>query len=235
MDTNTTDEEIHLPSPTSEKVTTRPTSALMEDPVFLAITGVILCFGIIFLLRSIVNQIKYRRYRHHHHRSPDQQRIPRTVSSLTAFRDDPPPYPGKYSKTNINYLPSYDSAIKMAPELRMCNIDDVNQSINFPVLHENTDGSSENISDHENREGRELCDMDQFVSVSLDPGNVSGIIRNSENLDTFPDDELDYSVPNVNDTSEEAVIRANQQLNAERETRGDNINLSPVANIENCG
>lgn len=117
----------------------------------------------------------------------------------------------------------------------MCNIDDVNQSINFPVLHENTDGSSENISDHENREGRELCDMDQFVSVSLDPGNVSGIIRNSENLDTFPDDELDYSVPNVNDTSEEAVIRANQQLNAEGETSGDNINLSPVANIENCG
>lgn len=117
----------------------------------------------------------------------------------------------------------------------MCNIDDMNQSINFPVLHENTDCSSENISDHENREGRELCDMDQFVSVSLDPGNVSGIIRNSENFDTFPDDELDYSVPNVNDTSEEAVIRANQQLNAERETRGDNINLSPVANIENCG
>lgn len=56
------------------QVTTRPTSALMEDPVFLAITGVILCFGIIFLLRSIVNQIKYRRYRHHHQRSPGKSK-----------------------------------------------------------------------------------------------------------------------------------------------------------------
>ena len=27
------------------------------------------------------------------------------------FSDDPPPYPGKYSRTNVNYLPSYESAV----------------------------------------------------------------------------------------------------------------------------
>lgn len=165
----------------------------------------------------------------------DPQRIPRTVPSLSSFRDDPPPYPGKYSKTNINYLPSYDSAIKMAPELRMCNLDEMNQSINFPVLHENTDDRSENTSDHENREEGGLCDMDQSVSVSLDPGNESGIIRNLENVYTFPDDELDYSAPNVNDTGERVDINVNQQFNAEGENRRETLNVASVANIENSG
>lgn len=233
MATNTTDEEIHLPSPTSEKVTTRPSSALMEDPVFLAITGVILCFGIIFLLRTVVNQIKNRRYRHHRHRSPDPQRISRNVPSRTSFIDDPPPYPGKYSKTNINYLPSYDSAIKMAPELLMCNIDEMNQSINFPVLHENIEDNSGNISDHEIRGDGELCNMDQFVPVSLDPGNV--VSGNSEHFDTSPDDELDYSATNVNDSREEAVTNVSQQLDAEGDTRGDTLNVAPSVNIENSG
>lgn len=234
MATNTTDEEIHLPSPTSEKVTTRPSSALMEDPVFLAITGVILCFGIIFLLRTVVNQIKNRRYRHHRHRSPDLQRISRNVPSRTSFIDDPPPYPGKYSKTNINYLPSYDSAIKMAPELLMCNIDEMNQSINFPVLHENIEDNSGNISDHEIRGDGELCNMDQFVPVSLDPGNVRGN-RSSEHFDTSPDDELDYSATNVNDSREEAVTNVSQQLDAEGDTRGDTLNVASSVNIENSG
>ena len=29
------------------------------------------------------------------------------------FSDDPPPYPGKYSRTNVNYLPSYESAVEI--------------------------------------------------------------------------------------------------------------------------
>lgn len=31
-----------------------------------------------------------------------------------AYADDPPPYPGKLSRTNINYLPSYNSALQMS-------------------------------------------------------------------------------------------------------------------------
>lgn len=214
---------------TNVTVTSRPASALMEDPVFLAITGVILCFGIIFLLREIVSRIKNRRYRRQHQRAPDQQRIPRTVPSLTLFRDDPPPYPGKYSKTNINYLPSYDSALKMAPELRMCNIDELNQPTDFPVLHEHTDDSCENISDHGDRDGGTLCDVVRSVSVSLDPGDVSGIIRNPENPDQFPDDELDYSATNVHGTD----LNVNQQTNAEGETRSETFNAASGENIEN--
>lgn len=30
------------------------------------------------------------------------------------YADDPPPYPGKMSRTNINYLPSYNSALQMS-------------------------------------------------------------------------------------------------------------------------
>lgn len=35
------------------------------------------------------------------------------VSDQT-YADDPPPYPGKMSRTNINYLPSYNSALQMS-------------------------------------------------------------------------------------------------------------------------
>lgn len=37
-------------------------------------------------------------------------------SFLQWLRDEPPPYPGKYSRTNVNYLPSYLSAIEMEQE-----------------------------------------------------------------------------------------------------------------------
>ncbi|XP_022290256.2 uncharacterized protein LOC111101894 [Crassostrea virginica] len=30
------------------------------------------------------------------------------------YADDPPPYPGKLSRTNINYLPSYNSALQLS-------------------------------------------------------------------------------------------------------------------------
>lgn len=30
------------------------------------------------------------------------------------YADDPPPYPGKMSRTNVNYLPSYNSALQMS-------------------------------------------------------------------------------------------------------------------------
>lgn len=36
-----------------------------------------------------------------------------SVSDQT-YADDPPPYPGKMSRTNINYLPSYNSALQMS-------------------------------------------------------------------------------------------------------------------------
>jgi hypothetical protein len=37
-------------------------------------------------------------------------------SFLRWLSDDPPPYPGKYSRTNVNYLPSYESAIEIERE-----------------------------------------------------------------------------------------------------------------------
>lgn len=122
----------------------------------------------------------------------------------------------------------------MAPELLMCNIDEMNQSINFPVLHENIEDNSGNISDHEIRGDGELCNMDQFVPVSLDPGNVRGN-RSPEHFDTSPDDELDYSATNVNDSREEAVTNVCQQLDAEGDTRGDTLNVASSVNLENSG
>lgn len=113
----------------------------------------------------------------------------------------------------------------------MCNIDEMNQSINFPVLHENIEDNSGNISDHEIRGDGELCNMDQFVPVSLDPGNVRGN-RSSEHFDTSPDDELDYSATNVNDSREEAVTNVSQQLDAEGDTRGDTLNVASSVNKE---
>lgn len=87
----------------------------------------------------------------------------------------------------------------------MCNIDEMNQFINFFVLYENIEDNSGNISDYEIRGDGELCNMDQFVFVLLDFGNVRGN-RSLEYFDIFFDDELDYLVINVNDFREEVVI-----------------------------
>lgn len=116
-----------------------PKLFIMEDPVFMAITGVILFFGLLFLVREIITRIKDRQHGHHpirQRRSGDQESEPAASPSSTPFSDDPPPYPGKYSKTNINYLPSYDSAIKMAPELLMCNINEMTPPAEFSGFDE---------------------------------------------------------------------------------------------------
>lgn len=74
----------------------------------------------------------------------DSQRAQRVLQTPS---DDPPPYPGKYSKTNINYLPSYDSAIKMAPELRMC--DNTGMTLSTQFCDENDTSDYNDISNEE--------------------------------------------------------------------------------------
>ncbi|XP_061169210.1 uncharacterized protein LOC133178523 isoform X2 [Saccostrea echinata] len=138
---------------------------IMEDPVFMAITGVILFIGILFLGREIISRIKNRQYRHHRQtRRGDHESEPAVSPSPTPFSDDPPPYPGKYSKTNINYLPSYDSAIKMAPELRMCSINEMTPQSEFSVLDESV---GLDHSDHMNNEETENDSVSNQVCHEL--------------------------------------------------------------------
>ncbi|XP_048781219.2 uncharacterized protein LOC125683793 isoform X3 [Ostrea edulis] len=89
---------------------------VVEDPVVLAVLGGIGLFVVIAIFRVMHRKISRQR--------PELVgsrigRIHRTLSSISCLRDDPPPpYPGKYSKTNLNYLPSYDSALTMERERR---------------------------------------------------------------------------------------------------------------------
>lgn len=77
---------------------------VMEDPVVLAILGVIAVIIMATILRTIVNKILARR-----------QNIPERSVSTCSFqlRDPPPPYPGKTPETVSDYLPSYESAVAM--------------------------------------------------------------------------------------------------------------------------
>lgn len=77
---------------------------VMEDPVVLAILGVIAIIIMATILRTIVNKILARR----------QNTPERSVSTCSyQFRDPPPPYPGKNPEAVSDYLPSYESAVAM--------------------------------------------------------------------------------------------------------------------------
>lgn len=103
--------EVIYPNDTSRERNQRPVTNshwyrgyVMEDPVVLAILGVIAVIIMATILRTIVNKILARR-----------QNIPeRSVSTCSyQLRDPPPPYPGKNPETVSDYLPSYESAVAM--------------------------------------------------------------------------------------------------------------------------
>jgi hypothetical protein len=102
----------------------------------------------------------------------DFQRVPRVIQTLF---DDPPPYPGKYSKTNINYLPSYDSAVKMAPELRMC--DDTGMALSIQYL-DDSDGSD--LNDISNEEMQSLQEDPSYRNVCLSTAIEDGLLPDHE-------------------------------------------------------
>lgn len=134
----------------------------------------------------------------------DFETVPRPVPSLARFTDDPPPYPGKYSKTNVNYLPSYDSAIKMAPELQIGNIDDMMTS----VLNENSDENSELTDDHSNHQV-EGATGDRIQSLSQ-----SSICHEMDYEAQTDDDDLEgyTSSHSKRVVGEETIIRGNETL-----------------------
>lgn len=76
------------------------------------IASVVVFVGIVLAIKSIVGFLSRL-----NRREGDLRDNTRPGSSfLQWFRDEPPPYPGKYSRTNVNYLPSYMSAIEMEQE-----------------------------------------------------------------------------------------------------------------------
>lgn len=77
---------------------------VMEDPVVLAILGVIAVIIMAIVFRTIVNKILARR-----------QNISERSVSTSSYQlgEPPPPYPGKTHETTSNYLPSYESAVAM--------------------------------------------------------------------------------------------------------------------------
>lgn len=76
------------------------------------ISSVVVFVGLVLAIKSIVGFLN-RLNRREHNLTDD----PRPGSSILQWlRDEPPPYPGKYSRTNVNYLPSYQSAIEIEQE-----------------------------------------------------------------------------------------------------------------------
>ncbi|XP_078331558.1 uncharacterized protein LOC111123957 isoform X3 [Crassostrea virginica] len=78
------------------------------------ICGLVVFVGILCSVNSLVSFIKSKHQRRQQGMNSD---VRPGSSFFQRFSDDPPPYPGKYSRTNMNYLPSYESAIKIANEL----------------------------------------------------------------------------------------------------------------------
>lgn len=76
------------------------------------ISSVVVFVGLVLAIKSIVGFLNRL-----NRREGDLRDNTRPSSSfLQWLRDEPPPYPGKYSRTNVNYLPSYLSAIEMEQE-----------------------------------------------------------------------------------------------------------------------
>ena len=87
------------------------------------------------------------------------------------FSDDPPPYPGKYSRTNVNYLPSYESAVgivnqsgqttdvgndvvNIEPSQSLQDVNSDNNVIMFTVPEDNDTGSNPTQRPEPNNENR---------------------------------------------------------------------------------
>lgn len=78
------------------------------------VSSVIVFIGMIFTLKSIVSFLRAPRRPNNNTCSG----IRPGPSFLNWLADEPPPYPGKYSRTNVNYLPSYESALDIDRRLR---------------------------------------------------------------------------------------------------------------------
>ncbi|XP_061169222.1 uncharacterized protein LOC133178535 [Saccostrea echinata] len=78
------------------------------------VSSVIVFIGMIFTVKSIISFIRTPRRPNNNTCSG----IRPGPSFLHWLADEPPPYPGKYSRTNVNYLPSYESAIEINRRLQ---------------------------------------------------------------------------------------------------------------------
>ncbi|XP_022302292.2 uncharacterized protein LOC111110188 [Crassostrea virginica] len=87
---------------------TRERPYVLEDPIVLAILGVLAIIVIVIVFRAVINKFISRR----EHTHPSE-------SAMSYYNNDPPPpYPGKHHETSFNYLPSYDSALAIEQRRR---------------------------------------------------------------------------------------------------------------------
>lgn len=111
-------------------------------------------------------------------------------SFLQWLRDEPPPYPGKYSRTNVNYLPSYLSAIEMEQERQRQETATMSQP------------------------ARDLPEVSSQSSVIMFTAPEDGVVclKDSRNSDsqTFSQSRVNETSPTVENVINEVLI-ANQR------------------------
>lgn len=139
---------------------------VMADPVILSVLAGFGAIVIIMLLRVLFNKLSGERSGTEGTR---MQRLHRSISSISCFGydDPPPPYPGKYSKTNVNYLPSYDSAMKMEQERQaMNNLPESTGSAVFSISSESSATFSNSANNNETQNSNDVIDCTTSVSTA---------------------------------------------------------------------
>ncbi|XP_061169190.1 uncharacterized protein LOC133178513 [Saccostrea echinata] len=140
---------------------------VLEDPVILSVLGGMAAIVIVIFLRVLINKLSGERSEMEGTRI---ERLHRTISSISCFGydDPPPPYPGKYSKTNVNYLPSYDSAMKMEQDRRAVNnLSEGTGSAVFSISSESSAMDSSSANNNETQNNNDVTNSAASVSTAL--------------------------------------------------------------------